>query len=113
MNLSNYTVRLWVTVPEALVPAGWAWGPLERYCPAASEYVNSDGELRAVLRTYGRVLARLILPAEGDRFAVSARTLSGVLVGRDQWLWDDLQGAYVAHGEPFSVWGARGFAKAA
>lgn len=102
------TVHVYLSVPVAIDGDGWTWGVHPRFTePLAREYVYSASECAAAVRTYGVMLARMIQPKEADRFCIYVRgPVTGMLLHRAEWKWDDLANAYTPNGEPWCGWRA-------
>lgn len=100
--MSSLSVCLRAFVPQT-TSFGWAWGVWSGANPIAYEQLASVNEAPRVLRSYCATVSTLIRPATaGDRFNVTMfGANSGLVYGRDQWLWDDQAGRYIAHGEPW------------
>lgn len=97
------TVELFLIIPVP-IEGGWAWAEHPRFPDVlAEEYAYSAREATALVRSYGRVMSRMISPQEADRFAVFARgRITGMVLARDEWRWD--HGAYEPDGEPWCTW---------
>jgi hypothetical protein len=100
------TAMLFLAVPVALDEGGWTWGELARFPGVlAREYVYSAHEVAAVVSTYGTMLAHMIKTSEADRFCISVRgRITGALVWRAEWAWDDHAHVYAPYGEPIDGW---------
>jgi hypothetical protein len=83
------TVDLVLCIPVPMERGGWAWGDHPRFPGLlASEYAYNGREFSALVRTYAVTMARLLKPAEADRFAVYARgRVTGMMTARDEWVW--------------------------
>lgn len=100
------TVHVFLSVPVAIDGDGWTWGELGRFAgPLAREYAYSARECAALVRTYGTTMARLIQPKEADRFCIYVRgPVTGLLLHRAEWKWDQRAHTYKPDGEPWCGW---------
>lgn len=90
------TVDLHLSIPVPMERGGWAWGPHPRFPGVlASEYAYNGHEGCALVRAYAVTVARLLKPAEADRFLVYARgRVTGMITARDEWVWSPGRHAY-------------------
>jgi hypothetical protein len=102
MVVHHLVMSLCVFVPVPIAH-GWAWGAAsEEMFPPAEEALQDLAELPRVLRSYGKAVAQVIRPRNGDRFNVTAfHTTSGQPEGRDQWVWDADFRVFRPHGTPW------------
>lgn len=102
------TVHISLAVPIALERGGWTWGELPRLAGVlAREYVYNADECAAVTTTYGMMLSRMIRTCEADRFCVTVRgRVTGALIRRAEWSWDDHAHEFAPSGEPLDGWRA-------
>lgn len=102
------TVELFLTIPVALEKGGWTWGELPRLAGVlACEYVYSAAECVSVVNTYGTMMSRMIRTCEADRFCITVRgRVTGALIRRAEWVWDDHVHQFAEHGEPLDGWRA-------
>lgn len=93
------TIHLLLRVPVSLPSGGWSWGELQRFAGVlAKEYAYTADEVRALVHTYGRMIARMICRSEADRFSIMAR---GPVTGRTLGIreWSLSHGEYEPAGE--------------
>jgi hypothetical protein len=97
----HLVMSLCVFVPMPIAH-GWAWGAAsEELFPPAEETLQDLAELPRALRSYGKAVAQIIRPRNGDRFNVTAfNTTTGQAEGRDQWVWDTEFRAFRPEGTP-------------
>lgn len=95
------TVDLILAVPVPMERGGWAWGPHPRFPGSlAAEYAYTGAECVALVRAYSVTVARLLKPAEADRFAVYARgRVTQMMTARDEWVWSPGCHAYQSTSE--------------
>jgi hypothetical protein len=100
------TALVFLAVPVAIEGGGWAWGELKRFAGVlAREYVYSAHEVAAVVSTYGTMLTRMIKTSEADKFCITVRgRVTGCLLWRAEWAWDDHLHSYEPYGDPIDGW---------
>lgn len=102
------TANLYLTIPVALAAGGWTWGELPRMRGVlAREYIYTAAECAAVVNAYGTALSRMIRTSEADRFCITVRgQVTGMLLRRAEWAWDDHLHEFAPDGEPLDGWSA-------
>lgn len=100
------TVNVLLAVPVSWGAGGWSWGELPRLGTVlAREYVYDAAECASVVNTYGTMMSRMIRTCEADRFCITVRgRVTGLILRRAEWVWDDHAHTYAAHGEPLDGW---------
>jgi hypothetical protein len=90
------TVDLFLRIPVPMERGGWTWGEHPRFPGTlAAEYAYSGKEGCDLVRTYAVTVARLLRPAEADRFSVYARgRVTGMITAQDEWVWSPGRHAY-------------------
>jgi hypothetical protein len=98
----HLVMSLCVFVPVPITH-GWAWGAAsEEMFPPAEEVLQDLAELPRVLRSYGKAVAQIIRPRNGDRFNVTAfDSTTGQAQGRDCWVWDSEFRVFRPDGTPW------------
>lgn len=84
------TVHLLLRVPVTMGGEGWTWGELPGYKGTlAAEYAYNAQECAALIRTYGRMIGRLLQSGtHPDRFKILARgCTTDFLLGMQEWQW--------------------------
>lgn len=84
------TVHLLMKVPVAMNGGGWAWGEMPGYAGVlAREFAYNGQECTALVRTYGRMVGRLLQSGvRPDRFQILARgKTTDFLLGMQEWEW--------------------------
>lgn len=90
---------VYIPVP---IPNGWAWGRASVRFPATQERISDLAELPRVVRTYGRAVALTLREKEARQFNVTAYdSMTGAVLGRDQWLWCSDTWCFQPHGIPW------------
>lgn len=103
--VTGATVRIRVLVPAAIGRGKWEWRVISRLDPLGVEDVRDSEELSAVLRTYGRIVARMLRPWEGESFRLLACDAGSHAVGIHEYLWDGRTNAYHPRGDPWCLLG--------
>jgi hypothetical protein len=104
------TVHLYLRVPVSLPAGGWTWGEHASYPGViAREFIYTEQECRAVVRSYGRVIGEAASvngrPTLGERFSILARgNTTGLIVGLKEWRWCQREHLYEAASEYLSGW---------
>lgn len=103
---TRYTVRMRVFVPIPVVTSadGWTWAALPEGDPVGYEYAYSGTEVVWALRDWGCAVARVLIRARHDRFALLASSVeTGAALGRTQWHRSPETGLLRPVGEPWCV----------
>lgn len=96
--MQSYTVELYTNVRLTMCQVG----------SVAREFVYSAAELRAVLLSYGRIMAQIVRRLHQDWVSLRAYScLSGVLVGQMTWTWSPDAGLFLPHDEPWIAFDLR------
>jgi hypothetical protein len=101
------TVGIHVQVSSPMTATNdWHWMPINGCAPHAVELVHTRHELDRVLRSYGPVVAAMVVRASTTpRFRLIVRGLfTGRLLGQYAWEWSPCNGRYEAEPEPWIVW---------
>lgn len=97
------TVHLFLRVPVPLNAGGWTWGELPPYEGVlAREYVYSQRECEAVVKTYGRMIGTIgaMRKCLGVRYSVMAKgPVTGMVLGLGEWSWSAVDKSYAQSGE--------------
>lgn len=100
MSVLSLIIRAFVPVATSF---GWAWGPWNGADPLGQEELAEVDELPLILQSYASMTSLALRNQDhADLFNVTAfGAVSGLVYGRDQWLWVPDLRKYQEHGEPW------------